>query len=337
MRAFVMVLLPTLVAGCATDGRKPSLSTVEIARKVHPSVVRLQVELQTSPPDRSSAHAGFGTGVIIDSAGHIVTCNHVISPHTDAPAPRTAAATLWDRRMLQARVVGADDRLDLAVVKIEADGLQPAVFGNPEELEVGQDVVAFGFALDLKGPPTVTRGVVSALKRRILEGSTFIPEAIQTDAGIHPGNSGGPLVNAFGEVVGLNTAVAPGAPKIGFAISASIVRPAVESLIRHGKIDRAYLGIITVDTWEGIRPQRGHEDSREGIFVMQLAADSPAQQAGIEAGDLIVSLGGEEVSRGADLQAALAKRRPGDRMRLDFYRAGRRNSIQVTLGPAPGK
>jgi S1-C subfamily serine protease len=231
--------------------------------------------------------------------------------------------------------VGTDEGLDLAVVKIDAGGLQPVVFGNPDELEVGQDVVAVGFALDLKGAPTVTRGVVSALKRRILEGPAPIPEAIQTDAGIHPGNSGGPLVNEFGEVVGLNTAMASGASNIGFAISASIVRPAMESLIRHGKIDRAYLGIITSDTWNGIRPKTEPGDQREGIFVMQLAEDSPAHRAGIQAGDLIVSLGGEEVSRGADLIAALAKRCPGDEMKVEFYRAGRRSSSQVTLGHVP--
>jgi S1-C subfamily serine protease len=332
---YILVVLAPLAAGCANQER-PTLSTVEIVRMVRPSVVRLQAEGQISPADGSSARAGFGTGVVVDASGHIVTCYHVISPRRDAPAPRTATATLWDRRTLQARVVGTDDRLDLAVLKIEAEGLHPAAFGNPEDLEVGQDIVAIGFALDLKGPPTVTRGVVSALKRRILEAPTLIPEAIQTDAGIHPGDSGGPLLDSSGEVVGLNTAVVPSAPNIGFAISASIVRPAVESLIRRGRIDRAYLGIITSDTWDGIRPVTGgQEDRREGIFVMQLAADSPARHAGIQPGDLIVSLGGEEAFRGADLVAALAKRRPGDRMKLDFYRAGRRSSIEVTLGLAP--
>ena len=163
--------------------------------------------------------------------------------------------TLSDQRTATATIVGRDQPTDLAVLKIDIDSLAPATFADPESLQVGQDVVAIGFALDLEGGPTVTRGVLSAKGRTIDEQPYTINDAIQTDAGINPGNSGGPLVNALGEVIGINTAIIQGAQSIGFSISVALVQPIVRDLIEFGEIDRAYLGVGTVD----VTPQHRQE------------------------------------------------------------------------------
>ena len=163
--------------------------------------------------------------MIIDTDGHIVTNNHVVTAGTgNRPADRITV-TLSDQRTATATIVGRDQATDLAVLKIDVDSLAPATFADPESLQVGQDVVAIGFALDLKGGPTVTRGVLSAKGRTIDEQPYTINDAIQTDAGINPGNSGGPLVNARGEVIGINTAIIQGAQSIGFSISVALVQP----------------------------------------------------------------------------------------------------------------
>jgi S1-C subfamily serine protease len=349
MKALMAVLLAVAAAACSMpqfrsaddSGRsvapRRALSTVEIVHKIRPAVVRLQAEGASSLPNRTLSPPGFGTGVICDASGYIVTCNHVLTPTSEeAPAVRGALATLWDGRVCEARIIGADPRLDLALLKIEAGTLVPAEFGDTEQLEVGDDVVAIGFALDLKGDPTVTRGVISALKRRILDQPVLVPEAIQTDAGIHPGNSGGPLLNRYGQVIGLNSAIVSGVANIGFAISAAIVKPTIETLRRHGKVERAYLGVTSGDTWDGIRPQLLSGEVPRGVFVMQLAQDSPALRAGLQAGDVIEKIDGEELARGADLLAVLARKQPGDELELRVLRNGERKSIRVRLGRYPG-
>ncbi len=308
------------------------LSTVEIVRMLRPSVVRLQTRAARADLDRGLPRSGFGTGVIIDNQGHIVTNYHVVLGLSGESAPESILATLWDRRTYAAAILGFDERLDLAVLKIDASGLTAATFGDSGALEVGEDVVAIGFALNLDGLPTVTRGVVSGLRRRILEPAVVIPDAIQTDAGIHPGNSGGPLMNMRGEVIGINTAVVSGAPNIGFAVSASIVRPAVQSLIEKGKVERAYLGIATADS--SIQIALGNLTGK-GIPVMLVNAGSPAEKAGLRVRDIIVTVGGEDVSTGSDLLAILAKHRPGDRVVIEFHRGEGRSAVAVTLGQQP--
>jgi serine protease Do len=182
------------------------LSTVEIARRLRPSVVQVLTERATRNVfGQLVPSQGIGTGLIIDSAGHIVTNDHVVRIGADLADQITV--TLADGRALPAEVVGADPQTDLAVLLIDADGLTPAELGDASALQVGADVVAMGFALGLAGDPSVTRGVVSAKNRTIQEQSVSINDAIQTDASINPGNSGGPLVDDRGRVVGINTAI----------------------------------------------------------------------------------------------------------------------------------
>jgi serine protease Do len=275
---------------------------------------------------------GFGTGVVVDARGHIVTSCHVLIPPGRDAAPDRIVATLSDGRSFLAKAIGLDRKLDLAVLKIDASGVVPATFGDPTTLEPGENVVAIGFALDLQGAPTVSAGVVSALRRKILEPSFIIPDAIQTDAAIHPGNSGGPLANMRGEVIGLNTAVVSGTARMGFAVSASIVQPVVRSLIEHGKVEHAYLGVATSDTLIHLAPGPAAE---RGIPVMTVMEDSPARRAGLREGDVIVTIEGRQVVTGSDLLGILARHRPGDRLPIEFRRGPERRAVVVELGRQP--
>jgi serine protease Do len=316
--------------------QEAGLSTVEIVDKLAPSIVRVQTEGATLDIfGRVTPGGGVGTGVIIDAAGHIVTNNHVVTVGTgNRPADRITV-TLADQRTATATIVGRDQAIDLAVLKIDADNLIPATFGDADQLRVGQDVVAIGFALDLQGGPTVTRGVLSAKGRTIDEQPYTINDAIQTDAGINPGNSGGPLVNARGEVIGINTAIIQGAQSIGFSISVALVKPSVQDLIDHGKIDRAYLGVGTVDVTASIA-KNFQLPVDKGVAVTVVGSGTPAEAAGLRQNDVIVKIDGQDVTNNGSLLAVLAKRRAGDTVPVEFYRGSERMTIDVQLDSRPG-
>ena len=309
------------------------MTVVQIAQKLAPSIVRVQTEGATLDIFGNSTPAGgVGTGVIYDAQGHIVTNNHVVMVG-DRVADRITV-TLSDQRTVTAKVVGRDAPTDLAVLQINASDLTPATFGDSNALQVGQDVVAIGFALDLQGAPTVTRGVVSAKGRTIDEQNYTINDAIQTDAGINPGNSGGPLVNADGEVVGINTAIIQGAQSIGFSISAALVKPTVDSLIQNGEIARAYMGLGTVELNDSIA-QNFNLPVDSGIAITQLAAGGPADQAGLQAYDVIVAIDGEKITNNGQLLQILAQHKPGDVVSVDFYRGNVQKTAKVTLTARP--
>ena len=309
------------------------LTTVQIAKKLAPSIVRVQTEGATLDIfGRSIPGGGVGTGVIYDTQGHIVTNNHVVMVGNRVASRITV--TLSDQRTVPATLVGRDAPTDLAVLKIDAPDLTPATFGDSNALQVGQDVVAIGFALDLQGAPTVTRGVISALGRTIDEQPYTINNAIQTDAGINPGNSGGPLVDAEGRVVGINTAIIQGAQSIGFSISSALVQPTVQALIKYGKIDRAYLGVGTIDVNASVAQNFGLSVDH-GVAVTQVGAGSPADNAGLQEGDVIVKIAGQDVTNNGQLLAVLAKHKAGDTVPVEFYRGSTKKTVDVTLGTRP--
>jgi S1-C subfamily serine protease len=239
-----------------------------------------------------------------------------------------------DQRTLPATVVGHDQATDLAVIKIDAPDLVPAPFADASTLQVGQEVVAIGFALDLEGDPTVTRGVISA-KNRVIEEQPFtIPDAIQTDAGINSGNSGGPLVNAFGEIVGINTAIIRGAQNIGFSISVALVEPTVRELIDKGEIERAYLGIGSADVNPTIA-RNFNLPVEQGIVVTVVGAGTPADVAGLLENDVIVAVDGTTIENNGQLLAILAERRPGQTIGIEYYRGPEKRSTSATLSARP--
>jgi len=321
---------PTAVTTPSAQGTP--LTTPEIVGLLRPSVVHVLIEGTTlSVFGQAIPTEGVGTGIIIDEQGHIVTNNHVVYIDSETPAQKITV-TLSDGRQFQASLVGGDSPTDLAVLKIDADNLTPAKLGDTAQLQVGDDVVAIGQALDLPGGPTVTRGVVSAKDRLIQEDPYMIPGAIQTDAAINPGNSGGPLVNTYGEVVGITTQVIRGtAEGIGFAISIDTAKPIIQELIDKGRVERGYLGTSLVNITPSIAEQFSLAvDSGVGIGSVQ--SGSPADRAGLRAGDIIVKAAGEDISNSGDLLRVLAEHRAGETVTIQYYRDSSLQESNVTLG-----
>jgi S1-C subfamily serine protease len=276
---------------------------------------------------------GIGTGVIIDEDGHIITNNHVVRLGGETIANQITV-TLADGSTEDAEVVGTDPQTDLAVLKIEATGLTPAELGSSDDLAVGEDVVAIGFALGLEGEPTVSRGVVSAKSRTIQEETVSINDAIQTDASINPGNSGGPLVDEQGRVVGINTAIISNAQNIGFSISIDLAKPIVQELIDSGTVTRGYVGVQLTD----ITPSLAENldlPVEEGVGIVQVVPGSPADDAGLQQNDIIVRVEDQEITNTGDLLEALRAYQAGDTVTIRLYRDDEQQELEVTLGTQP--
>ena len=313
------------------------LTTVEIVDKLAPSIVRVQTEGATLDQfGRVAPSTGIGTGVIIDKDGHIVTNNHVVTAGTGDQPSDNITVTLADQTTVPATIVGRDVATDLAVLKIDAPNLTPATWGKADELQVGQEVVAIGYALGLEGAPSVTRGVISATNRTISEQPFTIPDAIQTDAGINPGNSGGPLVNARGEVIGINTAIIQNAQNIGFSISAGLAQPVIDQLISQGSITRAYVGVGSVDVNPAIA-RNFNLSVDHGIVVTLVADGSPAQRAGLQRNDVITEIDGQEIDNNGELLAILAQKHSGDTLKVTYYRDNGQQETDLTLGERPAQ
>ena len=329
---------PTSAGGAAVQGDATLAANIpELVESVRQSVVKVSVsaQAQSGVAGRAPAQQGTGTGFVIDDDGHIVTNHHVVTLDSGVAAGRIQVE-LWDGRVLDARVVGTDARTDLAVLKVEATGLRPLSFADPESIAVGQAVVAIGYALDLGATPTVTTGVISALDRVIEEDTTSIAGALQTDAAINPGNSGGPLLDLRGEVVGVNTAGIVGAGRtpvqgISFAVSAEVAEPVVAALIADGRVNRGFLGISAQDVNAEAARTRG---LAEGAAVVQVTSGSPAERAGIRAGDVITAIGGTPVTGVGDITNALTRHPPGSRVPVTVARGSERLTLDVTLGAA---
>ena len=324
-----------------------SSSPNQVVKAVRPSVVRIRAGgQQTGAFGVVQRGEGTGTGFIVDARGYVVTNNHVITLGTNREVS-TIEVDLWDGRTVEGRLVGRDERTDLAVIKIEAGNLTPVRFADSTRIEVGEEVLAIGFALDLGANPTVTKGVVSAKDRVIEETLTAggrqygvsISGAIQTDAAINPGNSGGPLVNLRGEVVGVNTAGlfgAGGQPVQGifFAVSAQVAEPVIRALMQGGRVERGFLGVeVTSITRELARAQNLKVD--EGAGLRNVTPGSPADRAGLRAGDIITKIGEHSVKNVGDVTNALTNHKPGDKVKVEYNRNGRSETTEVTLGERP--
>jgi serine protease Do len=276
---------------------------------------------------QSRIEHGLGSGVIISPDGYIVTNHHVIDGAVDINV------TMNDRRILPAKLVGADPITDLAVIKVNASNLPSLPFGDSTKLRPGQTVLAFGNPFGFRF--TVTRGIISALNRPNPSASDRRKpgEFIQTDAAINPGNSGGPLVDARGEVIGINTfLISPSGSfsGMGFAIPTQIVRPTVETLIKSGKVSHGYMGVgisdVTPENSKFFRLQKA-----EGAVVTQVEPNSPASQAGLKTGDVITQLDGKSVNDSGELQVEVGQRAPGTKINLGIIRDGKSMTLPVTL------
>jgi putative serine protease PepD len=302
----------------------PPLSAKDVLNRVEPAVVTVQ----------QRASGSNGTGMILTADGEVLTNAHVV-----AGRGQIQVTLFNETKPRAATLIGTDPTNDLALLKIDgAAGLPTATLGDSDAVEVGDDVVAIGNALALPGGPTVTVGIISAKDRSLQQ----LDGLLQTDAAINPGNSGGPLVNARGEVIGINTAVIRGSsgpggdPEgIGFAIAANTAKPIIEELRKAGggtiRTSGAFLGVGTVTVTPDIadRLQLGVD---RGAIVQSITPSSGADRAGLLVNDVIVSIADQNVATVADVAKIIRGQKPGDKVKVDFFRDGKQQSVTAELG-----
>lgn len=328
---------PTTQAGApdASDTAPASTqSDDQIVAKVNPAVVTVIANLGTSqglpgPGGRTST----GSGMIIDADGHIVTNNHVVENG------QSFEVIYSDGRTVPATLIGTDAFQDVAVIKVDPPVPATVTFADSDALQAGQRVIAIGSALG-EFHNTITDGVVSGIGRSLDTGEGYrLPNLVQHDAPINPGNSGGPLIDTNGDVVGMNTAIVtgnrlgqPSAQGLSFAIESNVVKSTAEQLIANGKIDRPYMGIHFRPIAPGIP---GAERDAAPVVIAQVASDSPAEQAGLQPGDVIVAVNGTTLDDQHPFLNVVYDSKPGDTIELQVERGGETQTITITLGETP--
>ncbi|GAB3696639.1 trypsin-like peptidase domain-containing protein [Spirosoma flavus] len=315
-----------------------SNTVVNVAKKVSPSVVQIKVSGRTADatqPNRSNqprrpgqgeSDGGTGSGFIISTDGYIITNNHVVA------GAKHISVSLPDSREVDATLIGRDPATDIAVLKIYADGLKAIRFANSGELQVGQIAIAIGNPYGFQY--SLTAGVVSALGRTLRsESGRLIDDVIQTDASLNPGNSGGPLVNSQGDVIGVNTAVILPAQGICFAVSSNLAALVAGKLIMHGKVRRGYLGIAgqLINLTERIK-QYNQLSARTGVMVASVEPDGVAGNSELRQGDIIVGFNGQSIATIDDLHRLLTDDTIGRPVQLTVLRENRQKGIMVTPG-----
>lgn len=320
----------------------------EIARAVSPAVVNISsvktMKRQQSPfddffdflhpfPDgegRKWKEQSLGSGVVVSADGYIVTNNHVIEQSDDIKV------TLFDKRSFRAKVIGADPKTDIAIIKINARDLPVVPWGDSERLQVGEFVLAIGNPFGLRH--TVTMGIISAVGR-VDVGIADYENFIQTDAAINPGNSGGPLVNIKGELIGINTAIfskTGGYQGIGFSVPSGMVRLVMEQLIKKGKVTRGWIGVTIQELTPELAQQFGLKTS-EGALISDVAKGSPAQKAGIQRGDIIIEFDGKRVTDVGVLRNMVAQSRVGEEVAVKLLRQDKELAASVAITELPSE
>jgi len=304
-------------------------SVLEVVGKVSKSVVNINtVRLLHDFYYQVVPVQGMGSGVIIDPKGYIITNNHVIE------GAEKIDATLASGEVLHGKLVGTCISDDIAVIKINGENLPTAELGNSDELKVGQTVFAIGNPFGLAGGPTVTKGVISAVKRSIRSERGLIENLVQTDASINPGNSGGPLVDIHGRVVAINTAIVPFAQGIGFAIPVNSAKRCATEIITHGKVIRPWLGVSGLSLTPEIAAYY-NLPVEKGALITEVMPDSPAEKAEIERGDIIIGFGDKAINSVEDLVREIQKRKIGEKARVLLLRGGEKWIADVTLEKTP--
>ena len=313
--------VPTTTPPVAAQDVSVSTGSIsDLVAAVRPSVVSVRQEVtQTGPLGQTSRGQAAGTGFVLSADGYIVTNNHVIA-EGDSPV-----VTFADGTTEPATIVAGDPSRDLAVLKVDRADLVPLAVGDSDDLLLGDQLIAVGYALDLNGEPSVTAGILSAKNRTIVaENGAQLVNLLQTDTAINPGNSGGPLLNSSGEVVGINTAIAGGAENIGFAIAITPVMDVIESLRAGSVPDRALMGVTTQPTGEGL-----------GVEIVEIADGSGADDSALRVGDVIVAVDDTDITDPTSLGAAIATYQPGDTVNVTVERNGSTQDVAVTLGTRP--
>ncbi len=303
---------------------------VRVAKSVGPAVVGITNKAVARDFfNRQVETEGVGSGVIFRADGYIVTNNHVIA------GAKELIVSLADGNTVAGELVGADEITDIAVVKVNAKDLPTAQFGNSDNVMVGEPAIAIGNPMGLEFRGSVTVGVISALNRT-LELNDRRVNLLQTDAAISPGNSGGALVNADGEVIGINSAklARSGVEGMAFAIPINTVQTVINELMEKGYVARPYLGVTIFDKPTAAR--YGYQLSIEkGVYVFQVSIDSPAGRAGLQRGDIILSIDDKDVNSVAEVRTDIAARKVGDTVKVKYSRDGKEQTVSVQLQEMP--
>ncbi|KNF07594.1 serine protease Do-like HtrA [Gottschalkia purinilytica] len=316
---------------------KDNISTVEaVAKKSMKSVVGITtvetIKEDFFPFASERQVQGVGSGVIVDSNGYILTNSHVVG---DGKA-ENITVLFEDRSKKQAKILWNDVALDLAVIKVDATNLPVADLGDAEKLNIGEIAVAIGNPLGLEFQRTVTSGIISGLNRSITtQGGDKIENLIQTDASINSGNSGGPLLNSKGEVVGINTLKLSSAEGLGFAIPINLAKPIVEQVIKEGKYTSAYIGISSYDVNEVKQRYNLDVNIDKGSYILQIVPNSPAAKSGLQPGDVVVSIDDKKIESQRGLKKLLYSYKPGDKVKIGIVRNGKKIEKNLTLEAAP--
>jgi S1-C subfamily serine protease len=309
-----------------------SRAVVGVVEQVGPAVVSIRVKKPAQAQERRGRRQprgdgeGSGSGVLITPDGFVLTNNHVVEGTNEV------TVSLTDGSTYPARVMGTDPATDLAVVRVGANGLPSAQLGDSDALRVGQLVIAIGNPLGFES--TVSTGVVSALGRSLRgQGGRLIESVIQTDVPLNPGNSGGPLLDSHGRIVGINTAMIYMAQGISFAVPVNTARWVAGELVARGKVRRAHLGLGAQARPLGRRTQRYFGlGTKSGVEIVSVEAQGPAFRAGLHEGDIIVALDGAEVASVDDIHHRLVGRPAGSRVTLSVLRDGERRAMDVVTG-----
>jgi len=281
------------------------------------------------PKDRREK--ALGSGVIISPEGYILTNNHVVEGATDIKV------MLSDKRELQAKIVGTDPKTDIAVLKVDGSNFAPITIGDSSKVEVGDVAIAIGNPFGVG--QTVTKGIISAKGRGGL-GIEDYEDFLQTDAPINPGNSGGALINDRGDLIGINTAIisheSGGNQGIGFAVPSNLARQVMDQILKNGKVVRAYLGILPQDVTPGMAKALGEKEAR-GVVVGDVTASSPAQESGIQRGDILLELNGNPIASANQLRMTVSMMAPGTKVNVKVLRNGGEHNMTVKLAEMPAE
>lgn len=344
---FLLVLSALSLAIVNADYQSPIVNVVKVAA---PAVVKIDVVVRTEVyidpfirefyrqffggiPRQFEESNSVGSGFIISKEGYIVTNYHVVK------GAKKITVTMLNGDVYDAQYIGGDEELDLAVLKIKPTKDLPVLeMGDSDKLQIGEWAIAIGNPLGFQH--TVTVGVISATGRKIPkpDGSGYYTNLIQTDAAINPGNSGGPLLNIYGQVIGINTAIInpTQAMNIGFAIPINTAKRFINQIIATGRVEKAYLGVYVQTVTEALAKSLGLKVTK-GAYVSQVERDSPAAKAGIKEGDVIVKLNGTVVESAEELTSLVRNYTPGTKVKVTVNRAGRDITLNVTLGTLPSR
>lgn len=342
--------IQTIKTTSGTNTNYVSLSSindtgVSVATKVLPSVVGIKVTYAINSvfSQNSSTATAEGSGVIISSDGYILTNNHVVNSSSSnsssfyelGKATKITVTLYNDTTEYEAKIIGTDSETDLAVIKIDQTDLTSATLGDSSTVQVGEWCMAIGNPLGMQS--SVTTGTISALNREVTDSDGKIYKVIQTDAAINSGNSGGALVNSNGEVIGINSikASGTGVEGLGFAIPINSTKSIYSDLIKYNKVIRPYIGIAGIDITDEVIKNNPTYKLEKGVYIRSIQDFSPAQKAGLKAGDIITKADGTEVDSVATLNEIKNKHNVGDTMELTINRDGNEQTITVTLAETP--